>query len=366
MRGKEEVFMGLYLKDLFAAIAVVFNAIPMAMFSLSYGFAAFPTALGFIVGGFGMVLTHQIAPISLQAESIVLAGTISKDRNERLNIIFYSGIVMAILGMCGVLTKTMDFIGPCILNAMLAGVGLMLAKAGFDMIKQNKFVSAVSMASALLVYFATNDLIWTIAISVILSTVAHLVRAKVTGDSGPTLEVDMSKEKLIPLKLTVNAHIIRSVLAVCTLQIGGNIAYATITAGIAGDTANVDAITVYSGIADSASAFFGGGPVEAIISGTAAAPHPILAGVMLAAIVSAIFLTRTITKIAKYIPAETISGFLFTLGAFAVFPGDASAALAENPVIASCVIIVTSFSDPFIGMVSGLALKYVLMFFGGM
>ena len=120
--------MALYLKDIFAAIAVVFNAIPMAMFSLSYGFAAFPTALGFIVGGFGMLLTHQIAPISLQAESIVLAGTISHDRNERLNIIFYSGIVMAILGLCGVLTKTMDFIGPCILNAMLAGVGLMLAK----------------------------------------------------------------------------------------------------------------------------------------------------------------------------------------------------------------------------------------------
>ena len=166
--------MALYLKDIFAAIAVVFNAIPMAMFSLSYGFAAFPTALGFIVGGLGMALTHQIAPISLQAESIVLAGTISNDRNERLNIIFYSGIVMAIMGLCGVLTKTMEFIGPCILSAMLAGVGLMLAKAGFDMIKQNRFVSAFSIASALVVYFATNDLIWTIAVSVILSTIAHL------------------------------------------------------------------------------------------------------------------------------------------------------------------------------------------------
>ena len=51
--------MALYLKDIFAAVAVVFNAIPMAMFSLSYGFAAFPTALGFIVGGFGMALTHR-------------------------------------------------------------------------------------------------------------------------------------------------------------------------------------------------------------------------------------------------------------------------------------------------------------------
>ena len=168
--------MGLYMKDIFAAIAVVFNAIPMAMFSLSYGFAAFPTALGFIVGGLGMILTHQIAPISLQAESIVLAGTISNDRNERLNIIFYSGIVMVIMGLCGVLTKTTEFIGPCILSAMLAGVGLMLAKAGFDMLKQNKLVAGVSMATALLTYFVftKNDLIWTIAVSVIVSTIAHL------------------------------------------------------------------------------------------------------------------------------------------------------------------------------------------------
>ena len=84
------------------------------------------------------------------------------------------------------------------------------------------------------------------------------------------------------------------------------------------------------------------------------------------ALVAAIFLTRTITKIAKYIPAETISGFLFVLGAFAVFPGDASSALAEDPVVGGCVIIVTSFSDPFIGMVSGIALKYAIMFLGGM
>ncbi len=358
--------MGLYMKDIFAAIAVVFNAIPMAMFSLSYGFAAFPTALGFIVGGLGMILTHQIAPISLQAESIVLAGTISNDRNERLNIIFYSGIVMVIMGLCGVLTKTTEFIGPCILSAMLAGVGLMLAKAGFDMLKQNKLVAGVSMATALLTYFVftKNDLIWTIAVSVIVSTIAHLVRAKMTGDMGETIEIDMSKEKFIPLKPVINGHVIRSVLAVCTLQIGGNIAYATITAGLAGKSANVDAITVYSGLADSASSFFGGGPVEAIISGTAVAPHPLLAGVILVAIVAAIFLTRTITRIAKYIPAQTISGFLFTLGAFAVFAADAPEAMSLDPVVGACVIIVTSFSDPFIGMVAGLILKYAMKMVG--
>ena len=53
-RGANMVLLGmaapyigiLTVEQLRAAIAVVFNAIPMAMFSLSYGFAAFPTALG--------------------------------------------------------------------------------------------------------------------------------------------------------------------------------------------------------------------------------------------------------------------------------------------------------------------------------
>ena len=138
---------------------------------------------------------------------------------------------------------------------VIAGVGLMLAKAGFDMIKKNRLIAGVSMAAALITYFATNDLIWTIVISVLLSTVVHLIKSKKTGFED-TLQIDQSKEKFIPLKLTINPHIIRSVLAVCTLQIGGNIAYATITAGLAGGKANVDAITVYSGLADSASSFF--------------------------------------------------------------------------------------------------------------
>lgn len=210
------------LKDILAAIAVVINCLPMAMLALSYGFAAFPTAL--------------------------------------------------------------------------------------------------------IVYIATSDLIWTIVISVVVSTIAYLIRRG--KDTTPVVAVDESQEHFKPIKLEVNSHIVRSVLAVCTLQIGGNISYATITAGLAGGKANVDLITIYSGIADSVSAFFGGGPVEAIISGTAAAPHPLIAGL------------------------------------FVVFPPDAMNAMQDDPLVGSCVIIVTSFSDPFVGMVAGIALKYGIQLFG--
>lgn len=351
------------LKDILAAIAVVFNGLPPAMLALTYGFAAFPTALGFIVGGIGMVITQQLAPISLQAESIVLAGTMGRNRNERLNIVFYTGILMSVLGVLGLLNATIAFIGTTILNAMMAGVGLILAKTGFDMVKSNRFAGGISLVSALIVYIITSDLIWTIVISVILSTFCYLIKNR--GKENPDADkIDPSIEKLQPLKIMMNSHIARSVLALCTLQVGGNIAYATITAGLAGGEANVDAVTVYSGIADSISAFFGGGPVEAIISGTAAAPHPTAAGILLMALLAAVLLSKTVPKIAKYVPNQSIGGFLFVLGAFVVFPADAVAAINDDPLTAAIVITVTSFTDPFIGMVAGIILKYAVMAVG--
>ena len=104
------------LKDLIAAIAVVLNSLPPAMLALTFGFAAFPTALAFVVGGIGMLLTGQVAPISLQTESIVLAGNLGKDRVERLNIVFFTGILMSIIGLFGLLEATIGFIGVTILN----------------------------------------------------------------------------------------------------------------------------------------------------------------------------------------------------------------------------------------------------------
>lgn len=349
------------LKDLIAAIAVVLNSLPPAMLALTFGFAAFPTALAFVVGGIGMLLTGQVAPISLQTESIVLAGNLGKDRVERLNIVFFTGILMSIIGLFGLLEATIGFIGVTILNAMMAGVGLILAKVGFDMAKSNVLAGGISLVTAIATYFLTNDLIYTIVISVVLSTIVHIIvhRGKQHADAD---KIDLSIEKFQRLKLKMNWRIFRSILAVCTLQIGGNIAYATITAGIANsvDSLNVDAVTVYSGLGDSVSAFFGGGPVESIISGTAAAPHPQVAGLLLMGMMAIILLTKLVPKVAKYVPNQSIGGFLFVLGAIVVFPANAVTSLADNPIVAGLTMVVTSFSDPFIGMVVGVVSRFIL------
>ncbi|WP_352419198.1 NCS2 family permease [Proteiniborus sp.] len=350
----------MFFQDLLAAIAVVINGLPQGLLALSYGFGVLPTAAGFLIGSIGMLVFGQVAPISFQAESIVMAGTLGKNRNERLNIVFFTGIVMAIIGGFGLLNPTIDFIGTAILNGMMAGVGIMLAKTGIVMCKENKIAGGVAMTSAILTYFFTdNNLIYTIVISVFVSTLVHVLIKRFSQKTvSEESSLDLSNEKFEPLKFTCNYNVIRNILALVTLQIGGNIAYASVTGSIAGAAVDVDKITLYSGLADSASAFFGGGPVEAIISGTAAAPNPVRSGVLMMTIMAVILLIKFLPKIAKYVPSQSIAGFLFVLGALVVFPNNAGAGLSDAPMVAGVTTIVTAVTDPFIGMVAGLLVRF--------
>lgn len=352
------------IQDILAAIAVVINGLPQGLLALTYGFGALPTAMGFLVGSAGMLLFGQVAPISFQAESIVLAGSLGKNRSERLNIVFFTGLVMAVIGGLGLLNATIDFIGPAILNGMMAGVGITLAKTGITMCKEDKIAGGVSMVAAVLTYFMTNDLIYTIVISVFASSIIWPFAKKYfKTEQATSVPANLEFEKLSPLKISFTPNVIRSVLALVTLQIGGNIAYASVTGGMANAAVDVDKVTLYSGLADSASAFFGGGPVEAIISGTAAAPNPVICGVLMMLITAAILFAKLLPKIAKHVPSQSIAGFLFILGAVVVFPDNIATGVGSSPIVAGITTIVTACTDPFIGMIAGIVVRFLLGIF---
>ena len=149
-----------FLQDLLAAIGVVLNGLPQGLLALSYGFASVPTALGFGVGALGCALLGSVAPISFQAETIVLAGNMGKNIRERLSMVFFGGLLMAVLGLTGVLTKITEFAGPSIVSAMMAGVGFMLVKVSLGMTRENKLVGWVSMASALIIYLVHQPVVY--------------------------------------------------------------------------------------------------------------------------------------------------------------------------------------------------------------
>ena len=355
-----------FLQDILAAIGVVLNGIPQGLLALSMGFASVPTALGFGVGVIGCLLLGSVAPISFQAETIVLAGTMGKNMRERLSMVFFAGVTMAALGACGLLTAIVNFAGETVLNAMMAGVGLVLTKLALGMMKENKLVGITSVVTAVLVYFFLGqNLVYTIVISLVVSSAAAKLAGQDIGGGVGTAE------KMGCLKLEkpiFNLSVLRGALALACLTVGANIAFGSITGGIAGASQNVDHLTIYSGLADAVSALFGGAPVEAIISATAGAPHPVTAGVLMMGIMAVILFCGLLPKIGKYVPSQSIAGFLLILGAVVTVPGNAAAAFAGtgagDTIVAGVTMGVTAFTDPFFGMLAGTALK--LLFGAGL
>ena len=339
------------LTDALAVIGVVLNGLPQGLLALAYGFAS---ALAFFVGVIGNTITQSVAPISFQAETITYAGTAGKNRAERCAMIFLGGVIMTIIGAFGLLTKIVDFIGEDVSYGMMAGVGIILTKAAIDMIRKDAISGGVSLAAALITYFFTRDssnaLVYTIVISVVASCIASAIFKKEKAN------IVVENDGFVRQKFTINS--IMGALGMVCLNIGSNISFGGITAGMAtSGNYNVDHLTVISSVADMVSSFFGGAPVESIISATASAPHPVWAGVIMMAIIGLILVFKLLPKIGKFVPSSSIAGFLFVLGLFSTVVPDAPLALAENPAAGGAAMVVTAVTNPFLGMLAGVVVK---------
>lgn len=344
------------LTDLLAIVGVVLNGLPQGLLALAYGFASVPTALAFFVGAIGNTLTQSVAPISFQAETITYAGTAGKNRSERCAMIFIGGAIMALIGAFGLLTRIVDFVGEDVAFGMMAGVGIILTKAAIDMIKSDAVSGGVSLGAALITYYFTKDsantLVYTIVISVVASCIANALFKKEKSN------IIVEDDRMVRQKFTINTNVILGALGMVCLNIGSNISFGGITAGMAtGGNYNVDHLTIISSLADMCSSFFGGAPVESIISATASAPHPVWAGVIMMAVIGFILLFKLLPKIGRFVPSSSIAGFLFVLGIFKTVVLDAPAAFAANAAVGGTAMVVTAVTNPFLGMVAGVAAK---------
>jgi AGZA family xanthine/uracil permease-like MFS transporter len=143
---------------------------------------------------------------------------------------------------------------------MMAGVGVMLANVALGMAKKNQKIGFFSIAVSFVVYMMTKDLVYTVTISVVGSSILALALKqktdmKITG-----------REKLVFQKPIFNLSVFQGAMALICLNIGANIAFGEITGSIAKTEVNIDHLSIVSSLADLASASFGGGPVESIIS----------------------------------------------------------------------------------------------------
>jgi len=371
-----------------AVVFVCINGLTMLAWAAAQGYKMKPTAFAFLVGAVGNLLTGSITPISGQSSILTVSHHI-KNINERMTALLLAVIVMVPLGLTGAVTTIAAFAGPAVVLGMMAGVGLMLTGISFNMINQAKRTGIIAFLSAIITFVLVrvpagpHALVYVIAISVTLATldfvflqkkrinIAELAAA--SGYTGDLSQNDSPKFwtkeywsdfKVLSPKFTIS--VLLFALAFICLNIGTNIAFGNITAGFAGATQDMNHLTVINALADIPSVIFGGAPVGAIISATAAAPWPVLAGVVMMLLCALLLLLGLMTKAVKYIPVQSIAGFLFIIGFFSTFiPNLRNAFATGNTAEASIAMAVTALTkNPFLGLASGIGVRYIGAYFG--
>jgi len=367
-----------------AVVAVIINGVPQLLYAQARGFALKPAGFAYLIGGFGNLLTGSVTPISSQAETITVAS-VKKNLRDNVSSILLAALLMVILAAFGGVSKISDFAGVAIISGMMSGVGLILAGVSLDMFSQDKRTTLVSIVTAIAAYAiffnSPNKVVWTIFISVIVSTADFLLLQKRRVDVSASVEegrqyMEMSSEwrfwkkeywkdfKII--KPRVNVNVILGALSLVMLNIGVNISFGGITASIAGTTQNVDHLSIINSLADFPSALFGGPPIEAIISGTAGAPWPVACGIAFMFATGILVLVGVIGRLGKYLPSQSIAGFLLVIGFALTFAPNLSAVAGSDDSMSGYIALgVTAWSkNPFLGMVAGIAIRYFGSYIG--
>ncbi|MDR1468563.1 MAG: hypothetical protein LBT00_04655 [Spirochaetaceae bacterium] len=364
---------------LLAVFFVVVNGATQLFYAQSLGYKLKPTGLAYFVGAIGNLFTGSVVPISGQAETITMSGLI-KNLNVRVAALLIASAIGIFLGATGLLSRIVDFSGTTVISGMMAGVGLILATVGVSLAKQEVRTGIISMVSAIAVWVLSHDVVYTIAASVFLSSLDYCLLQKrrvslddVAKDAGIDAESTdwrfwtkgyWADFKLVKPRFTFAA--LMGGLGFICLNIGSNISFGNITASIAGVEPKLNALSFINSLADIPSILFGGMPIEAIISGTAGAPWPVAAGIAMMAVSGALLLTGLMTKIGRYVPSQSIAGFLLIIGfSLTLVPNLSAVAASESPlegIVAGSVTMLTN--NAFLGMVAGVIVKLTGSLFG--
>ena len=379
-----------------AVVFVAINGLTMLAWAAAQGYKMKPTAFAFFVGAIGNLLTGSVTPVSGQS-SILTVSHFMKNLNERIAALLLAVIVMVPLGITGAVTSIANFAGNPVLWGMMAGVGIMVAGISLDMLKQDRRTGIIAFVSAIAAHiiFLGNQhaLVYVIAISVTLATIdfvffqvdpetgnkgRRIDLLKMAKDSGYEGDMEQNEnpkfwtkeywDDFKIMKPVFNFNAIYFALAFICLNIGTNIAFGNITAGFAGRTQNMDHLTVINSLADVPSVIFGGAPVGAIISATAASPWPVAAGVIMMLLCALLLLLGLMTKAVKYVPVQAIAGFLFIIGFFStfvpnlrnVFLMNSASPSSQDIVQAAAAMAITALTkNPFLGLIAGIAIRYI-------
>jgi AGZA family xanthine/uracil permease-like MFS transporter len=391
-----------------AVIFVGINGITMLAWAAQMGYKMKPTAFAYFITAIANIGTGNVVPLSGQSSNLTVSNFV-KNTHERVAALLIASAAMVVLGITSSVSSILNWAGQPVVLGMMAGVGLMVAGISFEMMKQDKRTGAVSLTAAMITWWLTagnpNQLVYVIASSVSISTIDFLFLQKdyVTGyrgrrvnlkntaiENGFTGEMDehdienrpWKKEYWKGFKITKPIFGWKAVfysLSFICISMGTTIAFGNITAGMADRPNPVDTLTLINGLADIPTVLFGGTPIEPVISATANTNWPVLAGVLMMVLLGFLLLFGFISKLIKYLPGQSIVGFLFIIGFFSTFrpnivnafntalisDGITATLHVSNTSQATVALAITAITkNPFLGLMSGVLVRYIGNFIG--
>lgn len=354
-------------EDVLSALVTLFDVVGEGLVALSLGFSSSAAGIGFLIGAIMVFSFKSVVPISFEVESLtVVAKQGNRDWRTMCYISLVACLITVILGGLEFFGTIVQFIQGPILSGMMTGVGAIMVLVSIKTCKDSIIIGATSIAVALLAYFLFAEhehnliysLVASIAASILVSRFVHFTPIATKGAKDGV--------KLIPFKdfwlALRRPAVIRGILALLSLRIGGSIAYSEIDAQLARIASNVDHVNIIAGISAIASSLFGGAPIGPIISVTSAAPTPHYSGALMMAVAGILLLFGMLPKLARHTPMGSIAGFLFILGAVIAIPGNFEGMFTDTDFLSGPVtcLITLGLIDPFLGMVGGIAVRFAI------
>ena len=364
-----------WLQDILFAVFTLGDTVGEGFVALGLGFAATATGIGFLAGAAFMLIFQSVVPVSFQVEGLtVVSRRNNGDWRGMCYTAILAGIIGAILGLIGVYGSIVGFIGEAIQGGMMVGAGLILSIVAFEILRENLTIGIVSALVAYLLFIPMSIVNpdWALVIALIGSVGAGVIVGRVRGGYEPVVsKPEIEKVSLIPrswaeIKTYITKpSVIRATLAILALRTGTSIAYGGIDSELlAGVEANPDVVNVTSGVASIFSGMFGGANLEPIISATAAAPHPVFSGVLMMVMMGALLLFGVLPKLGKWVPTQSIVGFLLILGTLIIIPENLPILMADPVPGAVAAGVTAAAIDPFLGMVVAIIVRVLIGVFG--
>ncbi|GII64672.1 xanthine/uracil permease [Sphaerisporangium krabiense] len=336
-----------------AALGMCADGLGEGLYAVHRGYRARAMAIGFALAAILTAVTRVVTPLNFTVESVAVATQSVKRTPQIYWVVVLSAVPTAVLGLLGLYEPLIELFDKGVIAGAVAGVGIMLAAAGVDYIRDRRATGIASTVAGVSAFLLTDDLAVTVVAAIAAGALVARFLGPRLGDEPEEAEAPkVEKPRLIPFEWRemVSRPVLVGALSLFALRVGTVVSYDTVNSELAGTRPKLNEVFLVDGVASLAAGLFGGAPLEPTPSATAATEMPVFSAVLFLALMTAISAFGLVERMGRWVPLQSVAGFLIVIGVFVVLPDNIR---QVNRLPDAVAMAVTAFGNPFYGIVAG-------------